>query len=105
MRLGPLEIGIIIVVMIFAAVIMRTVRVARLAAEKDKKSSVKIPERQTEQNKRKRRFKLGGIIFILTGVLLLLSGVSMFKWVLWSYLWSFIIAAIGLVMLFMSRKR
>ena len=102
---GPLEIGLIIVVMLLTVVVMRIVRVGRNAAEKSKKSSVEIPERQVKQSTGKSRLKFVGIAFILTGILLLLTGINLFKWVYWSYLWSFIIVVIGFIIVFMSRRR
>ena len=110
MRLSPLEIIVVVLVILVALVAVRIIGAGRSSIVKDvgkgKKSSLEIPERQVEQGSRKGlQIKLAGIVFILLSILLLLAGMSMFKWVLKSYLWAFILLAIGLLVIFMSRKR
>ena len=107
MRPGPLEIGIIILVILLVTVVMRIVRVGRSDTKKGKKSSAEIVERQPGQSlvKIRRHLRLPGIAFILTSLLLLLGGISLLKWVFWSYLWSFIVMAIGLALVLMSVNR
>jgi tellurite resistance protein TehA-like permease len=106
MRLGPLEIAIIIVVIIAIAVIARIVRF-RGTAKQNEVSSVSIPVKSAEERTSRPRSLLRkiGLAFILTGVILLIAGISMFRWAFQSYLWSYIIVAIGLVIVFLSRKK
>ena len=107
MRPGPLEIVIIIVVILLIAVVMRIIRVGQDTAEKSKKPSVEIPKRQVEERAGKVRhhLKLVGTVFILIGIVLLLSGIRLFQWVFWSYLLAFINITIGFGVVFLSRKR
>lgn len=110
MRPSLLEIIISVLVLLIVLVAVRIIGAGRPSrvrdAAKGKKSSLEIPERQVEQSSRKGlQIKLAGIVFILLSILLLLAGMSMFKWVLKSYLWAFILLAIGLLVIFMSRKR
>ena len=110
MRLSLLEIIIIVLVLLTVLVAVRIIGAGRSSQVKDtakgKKYSLEIPGRQVEQSSRKGlQIKLAGVVFILVSILLVLAGMSMFKWVLKSYLWSFILLAIGLSIIFMSRKR
>jgi hypothetical protein len=107
MRPDPLEIGIILVVVLLVAVIMRIVRFSRDTTAKGEESSVEIRKQKIDGRRGKGRRYLGliGTAFILIGLFLLLSGINLFKWVLWSYLWSFIIVSIGFMMVLVSRKK
>ena len=110
MKLGPLEIILIIVVVMFVLVTIRTVGVGRpalqKAAVKGDKSSVEIPPQQAGKSLIKvSQLKVAGIVLVLISILMLLSGKSMFKWALNMYLWSFILLAIGMVILFFPRKK
>ena len=110
MKLGPLEIILIIVVVMFVLVTIRVVGAGRPAlvknAGKGTKSSLEIPQQQAGKSLIKvNQLKLAGVVLVLISILLLLSGKSMFKWALNMYLWSFILLAIGMAILFYSRKR
>ena len=105
MRLGPLEIGLIILVVLLILVVTRMVRTGH-HADQENKISGRIQEgKANEKTGRGRRLRILGIISILVGIILLSAGISLFKWVFWSYLWSFIVMAIGFVIIFISRKR
>jgi len=41
----------------------------------------------------------------MAGIILALAGMSMFRWAVQSYLWSFIIVGVGLGLLFLARKK
>lgn len=109
MKLGLLEIFVIILLVQLVLLAVRIIGAGRPSVrdvEKGKKSSLQIPDRQVEQSSGKgHQLRLAGIVFALISVLLLLAGMSMFKWVMKAYLWSFILLAIGLMILFMSRKK
>ena len=107
MKPGLQEIILIIVIIIAAAVITRIIRTSRGDTRRDKESSGNSPV-ITSQNKTYRLRRLlsrTGWGSIIAGILLLLAAVSMFKWAFQSYLWAFIIIAIGFVIVFMSRKK
>lgn len=106
MKLGPLEVIVVVIVLFFVPLVLRVVRGDRNIAGKGKKSSLEIQERQVEPSAGNwHRLRRAGIVFIIVAIILVLSAMSMFKWVLKAYLWSFILLAIGLAILFMSRKR
>lgn len=107
MRLGPLEIILIIVVIIAIALLTRILRTNRGSAQQNKESSVDTQIKPTEvrTSKIQSLFKRIGIAFTLTGIILLLAGIGMFRWAFQSYLWSLIIIAIGIVLIFLSRKK
>jgi uncharacterized MAPEG superfamily protein len=107
MRLGLLEITIIIIAIIAIVIITRISRTNRGTAKQNEVSSVGIHVKSVEGRISKARsfLRRTGLAFILTGVILLMAGISMFRWAFQSYLWSFIIVAIGLVLVFLSRKK
>ena len=107
MRLGPLEIIVIIVIIIAIAVIARIFRASRGTAKQNKEPPVDTPVKPVEgRTGRTRNFlKRVGVACIFTGSVLLLAGISMFRWAFQSYSWAFIIVVIGLVLLFLSRKK
>ncbi len=107
MRLGPLEIIVIIAIIIAIAVITRILRTSHGTAKQNKESPLDTPVKPVgERTGRTRNFlKRAGVACILTGSVLLLAGISMFRWAFQSYSWAFIIVVIGLVLLFLSRKK
>lgn len=110
MKIGPLEIILIIIVVMFVLVTIRVVGAGRPALVKTEakgmKSSLEIPQRQAGKSLIKvNQLKLAGVGLVLISILLILSGKSMFKWALNMYLWSFIVLAAGLAILFFPRKR
>jgi len=107
MRLGTLEIIIIIIVIIVIALITRILRANRDAAAQIKKTSIEVPATQGKERKSKTRsyLKRVGITLTLAGLILALAGISMLKWAIQSYMWSFVIAAIGLALLLLSKRK
>ena len=107
MRLGLLEIIVIIAIIIAIAVITRIFRTSRGIAKQNKESPVGAPVKPVgERTGRPGNFlKRAGVACILTGGVLSLAGISMFRWAFQSYSWAFIIVVIGLVLLFLSVKR
>ena len=94
MRLGILEVVVTIAVIIVIALIARISRTNRGASEQNKNAG------RTHSY-----LKRGGIAFILVGIILSVTGISMFKWAVQSYVWSFIVVAIGLALVYLSRKK
>ncbi len=108
MRFGPLEIGIIIVIIIIIFAVTRMMRIGKNTAEQDKAPVVR---KRTAANKagvksiRRSRIQILGIIFVLVGILILLSSLNLLKWIPLGFMWASIIAAIGLVTIFIARRR
>ena len=108
MKLGPLEIGIIIVIIVIIFAVTRMMRIGKNTAEQDKAPVVR---RRTAANNaraksiRRSRFQILGSILVLVGVLVLLSNISLARWVALAPIWAIIIAVIGLVTIFVARRR
>ena len=107
MRIGPLEVIIILAVAVLVMVVMRIARLGVRVTGETNQSSVAGPERPAVRRPAKglHRMSLLGAAFILAGILLLFGAISLFRWVVWSYSWAFIAVAIGLAMVFFSRRR
>lgn len=107
MRIGPLEIVIILVVIIAAIVIARISGSSRNSGEQGKESPTDIPAKSVKGGISKvRKFtRRLGLACILAGAVLLFAGASMFRWAFQSYLWSFIIVIIGFALLILSRRK
>ncbi len=107
MRLGPFEIIVTIVIISAIAVIARIFRSNRVATRQSEKSHEESQAKPVKVGTSKIRsnLKRAGITFTLVGIVLLLASISLFRWAFQGYLWSLIIVAIGLVLLFLSRKK
>ena len=106
MRPGLLEIAIILIVITLILVVTRIVRAERHTADKDDTSEeISVGQGTERSGKALQRLRAAGIIFLIIGLISLLAGVSLFKWVYWSFLWSFIAITIGFVMVIMSKKK
>jgi len=107
MKPGLQEIILIIVIIIAAAVITRIIRTGRGSARRNKEPPADSPVITSEGKtyRLRRLLSRAGWASIIAGILLLLAAVSMFKWAFQSYLWAFIIIVIGLVIVFMSKKK
>ena len=103
MRLGIFEIIIIIVVIIVILLVTRIIRMGRSTPGEGS------PPGEAPAARPAGRFgtylkRMGGT-FIITGIIILIAGISLFKWALQSYVWSFAIVVVGMAMLFLSKKR
>lgn len=108
MRFGPLEIGIIIVIIIIIFAVTRMMRIGKNTAEQDRAPVVRkrtAANRARAKSIRRSRFQILGSIFVLVGVLVLLSNLNLIKWIFWGNILAYIIAAIGLVTIFVARRR
>ena len=107
MRLGILEIVVIIIVIIVVALITRILRGNRGAATQSKKPSAEVPASRVEERASRKRdlFRRAGIALTLIGIILLIAIIGMFRWAFQSYMWSFVIVAIGLVLLLLSKHK
>lgn len=108
MKLGPLEIGIIIVIALIIFTITRMMRIGQTTAEKDK--ALVVRKRTAANNERAKsirrsRIQILGVIFVLVGILILLSSLNLLKWIFWGPIWAGIIVVIGLATIFVARRR
>ena len=103
MRLGWLEIVLIIFVIIAIAVIARIIRPGRAASQKNDKSTAITNGSKTDRHAK----ILGrtGIALIIAGGIALVAGISMLQWVIHNYVLSFILIVIGIIVLMISRRR
>ncbi len=107
MRLGLLEISVIIIVVIAVALITRIIRTGRKTAYQDNDPSTDITVKPVMKGSGRTHgfFRKSGVLLVLTGVILLLAGVSIFKWALQSYAWSFLSVVIGFLLVYLSKKK
>ena len=107
MKLGILEIVIIIAVITAIALGTRIYRSSRDATGQSKKSSGEITHRPLKKKSGRTRsyLKRAGTAFFIAGIILALAGVGAFRWAVQSYVWSFIIIGAGLLLLFLSKKK
>lgn len=96
MKVGWLEIVLIIIVVIAVTVI------ARIAGAGRRDEAPATPKaRSRPRNSLKRT----GIGLIIGGIAGLIVAASVFRLVLQSYLWALIVIAAGMIMLFIARRR
>jgi hypothetical protein len=95
MRLGPLEIILIIAVIIAIAVIAWITRSRDSAG---KSSGGNYGRVWGFLNRT-------GIVLVIGGIAAFIAAVSFFRMVLQSYLWAFILVTVGLILVLFSRKR
>jgi membrane protein required for beta-lactamase induction len=107
MRPGPLEIVTIIAIIVAISLVVRIFRTRRKAGAQSNKPTADtvIWQRKEQTNQIRRRIRRTGTTFILAGIILLLASISMFRWAFQSYMWSFIIIALGLALILLSRKK
>ncbi len=107
MKLGFPEIGVIIVVALIIFGVVRMRQIGRNTAKEDKAPARVRKQKKQEAAKgvRRQRLQILGIIFILVAILILLSNISLARWVALAPIWAIAIAAIGLVAIFIARRR
>ena len=105
MRPGLLEIILITAIIIAVAVIARVIRTGRGAPRPNEGSTTDITASPPKKNRMRGFFNGTGIILIFAGIAALIAAVSLFRWLLQSYLWALILIAIGLILVLLSRKK
>jgi uncharacterized membrane protein len=95
MRPGPLEIILIITVIIAVAVIARILRTGRGAARANEGPTTDVTASPPGESRMHGFFNGTGFALIVAGVVALVAAVSLFRWLLQSYLWAFVLIAIG----------
>jgi hypothetical protein len=93
MRIGPLEIVLIIGVAIAVALIARIVRLGRVpTATRQRRGSHPVISR-------------AGIALIVLGIAVLGIAAGLFRWVLQGYLWALVLIAAGIFMVLQARRK
>jgi sterol desaturase/sphingolipid hydroxylase (fatty acid hydroxylase superfamily) len=107
MKLGFAEIGVIIVVALIIFGVVRMRQIGNNTAKEDKPPAKVRKQKNQEVAKgvRHQRLQILGIIFILVGILILLSNIIWARWIGEAPIWAIAIAAIGLVTIFIARRR
>jgi len=107
MKLGVLEIVLIIFVIIAVVVIARIVRPGRIASRNDshKESDTTVITGETKTDRRSSILSRTGIALMAAGAIALIAGVSMLQWVLHNYVISIVLIICGAVIFVLSRQR
>jgi len=105
MRLGPLEIILIIIVIIAIAVIARIIRTGSGTAGQNTASTSPAIPNQPRNIRLWGFLSRTGIVMVIASIAALIATISLFRWVLQSYLWAFILMAIGFILVLFSRKK
>ncbi len=103
MRIGVLEIIVTVIVIIAIVLIARITRAKPEDAAQNKESPTDITSWRVKD--RPGRTKRLGIAFVVAGILFALAGISMFRWAVQGYVWAFVAVGVGLVLLFLSRRK
>lgn len=107
MRLGPIEIILIIVVIIAAVIIARIIRTGRESAKQNGKSATDTTVKPSESKASRLPGFLGrtGIALMIAGGIALIAGISMLKWAIHNYVLSFILIVVGIIIFTLSRRK
>lgn len=108
MKIGWIEIVLIIFVVIAVAVIARIIRPGRIASQQNNTTESGTAEVATEDKTNRRSGLLArtGIALIAAGGIALIAGISMLQWVLHNYVLSSVLIICGIVIFVLScRKR
>jgi len=108
-------IGEIILILVIGAIVIIGVRVFGTPPAKKTKRKPRYEDNDEEEEEedkdtriirhRRSRTQILGIVAIIIGVVILISTASMIKWVFWGPIGAFVIIAIGIVTIFMVRRR
>ena len=106
MRIGPLEIRVIIIIILAILLVARIVRARSYDTERSKETPTDIVAGGAKDNPGRIQsyLKKLGIAFLVAGILSALAGASMFRMAVQGYAWAFGAVTIGFVLLFLVRK-
>jgi Sec-independent protein translocase protein TatA len=107
MKLGLPEILILIIVIFIIFGVSRMMSGGRSGKPESRVTYKNAEDLEEERIKRQRRSRMQvlGSIFVIIGLVILLSAFNMFKWIFMGYTWSAIIIIIGIAVLFLSRRQ
>jgi protein-S-isoprenylcysteine O-methyltransferase Ste14 len=103
MRFGALEIGMILVIVLIVFAVSRLRRMTVNPAPQTE-TPVRVRTSGQPRTARHPRLQIIGFIVILVGILVLLSGLNMIRWVILSPIVAGIIVVLGLATIFMARR-
>jgi membrane protein required for beta-lactamase induction len=101
MRIGPLEIALIIIIVIVVAL---TARIIRIQHNKQEKTDAPVWQREDKPGKMRRYLKSLGVVLVLGGIIVSLAGISLFRWAVQSYIYALISIGLGAVLLLLARR-
>ena len=109
MKLGAMEVGIIIVIIliIFGVSQLRKASVSRSDEEYEEPVRTRRYRQRPRRSTGHPRLQMIGIIAILVGIFILLSSLnllSMLKWVFWGPITALFIVAIGVATIYLARR-
>lgn len=104
MKIGPLEIFIILFVVFSVVLLVRLFRGDKRLSKQGTNNSVEVRTGH-EVTKGINKFKKAGVVLVILGIIILLFGKSTFELVMKMYLWAFILVVAGLAAFVLSRKR
>ncbi len=105
MRFGALEIGIVIVIALIIFGVTRLKQLGRSTAGENEAPARRKRTRKAQKQARHPRIQILGVILVLVGILVLLTNINLARWVAMAPIWALAIAAIGLVTIFIARRR
>ena len=107
MKIGWIEIVLIIFVVIAVAVIARMIRPGRIASQQNSSRESDAAAVSTEKKTGRRPNLLArtGIALIAASGIALIAGVSMLQWVLHNYVLSSVLIICGIVIFVLSRRK
>jgi Ca2+/Na+ antiporter len=103
--ISPLEIVLIIVVVLLIAFVARLVRTGCGAAGPKPAADQDTAACPPRNNRTASYLNRSGITLVIIGIIALIAAASLFRWVLQGYLWAFILIALGVMMVVLSRKK
>ena len=103
--IGAPEVGIIIVIALIIFGVVRMRRLGQNTAEENETPVRRQRTREVPKRAQHPRIQILGFIFILVGALVLLSNIRLGEWVAWAPIWALVITIIGLVTIFIARRR
>ena len=69
------------------------------------RSTFEKADEEDTSGKIRRRRNLLGIVLIIIGIVILLGTLNLFRWISWVYIWPVILIAVGLIIIFSSRRK
>ena len=109
-------IGEIILILIVATVVRIGVRMFGTPPPKKKRRAVRYVEEDEDDDyedddtkvikaRRSRRTQILGVVIIIIGAVVMLSTLSMVKWIFWGPIGAIVLVVIGILTIFLARRR
>jgi sec-independent protein translocase protein TatA len=111
LRLGPLEIIIILVIILVLFGASRVTKIGQNigkrvsgSSEEDEKTPRRRRKPKKKQSNVNSRLQLFGILVVVIGIVFLAISFGVFKWVSTVGIWGLVIMAVGIVMVYIARR-